>query len=175
MSYLIEQQRLKGVNLPRSGLLEPANAADSACGQASLPSRLRLIRGDYKQIKGKSMTKKTNKQIERFIQDTSFVDEEKGNILISLRKIILQVSPSAPEEIKYGGLVFNKDSKLICGVFIRKEHLSLEFSYGVMFADPDKYLEGSGKYRRHLKIHSKKDIKDKKVKYYVKQAFKLKD
>jgi hypothetical protein len=24
MSYLIEQQRLKGVNLPRSGLLEPA-------------------------------------------------------------------------------------------------------------------------------------------------------
>ena len=75
------------------------------------------------------MAKKPNEQIERFIQDTSFVDDEKAKILISLRKIILQVSPTAPEEIKYGGLVFNKDSKLICGVFMRKEHLSLEFSY----------------------------------------------
>ena len=121
------------------------------------------------------MTRKPEKQIERFLQDSSFVDNEKGDVLVSLRKIILQVSTSAPEEIKYGGLVFNKDSKLICGIFIRKEHLSLEFNYGVMFSDPEKHLEGSGKYRRHLKIRSKKDLKDKKTKFYVEQAFQLKD
>lgn len=33
-------------------------------------------------------------RIDSFIEDTSFVDAEKGDILISLRKIILQVSPS---------------------------------------------------------------------------------
>jgi hypothetical protein len=116
----------------------------------------------------------TNDRIERFMQDALFVDEEKGKILVSLRKTILKISPDAQEEIKYGGLVFNVDTKLICGIFIRKKHISLEFSFGTMISDPDKYLEGNGKYRRHLKIFDKKDIKSKKVESYVSQAFKLK-
>jgi hypothetical protein len=59
------------------------------------------------------MKTNTNDQIENFIQDVLFVDGEKGNILISLRKTILKISPKAQEEIKYGGLVFNVDKKLI--------------------------------------------------------------
>ncbi len=114
-----------------------------------------------------------NDQIENFIQDILFVDGEKGNILISLRKTILKISPDAQEEIKYGGLVFNVDKKLICGIFIRKNHISLEFSFGMMLSDPDKYLEGNGKYRRHLKIYDRNDIKNKKAESYVAQAFKL--
>ena len=116
----------------------------------------------------------TNDQIERFIQDILFIDEEKGKILISLRKAILKISPDTQEEIKYGGLVFNVNTKLICGIFIRKKHISLEFSFGMMISDPDKYLEGNGKYRRHLKIFDKKDLRNKKVESYVSQAFKLK-
>ncbi|MCD4780952.1 MAG: DUF1801 domain-containing protein [Candidatus Omnitrophica bacterium] len=116
----------------------------------------------------------TNDRIERFMRDTLFVDEQKGEILVSLRNAILKISPDAQEEIKYGGLVFNVDTKLICGIFIRKKHLSLEFSFGMKMSDPDKCLEGDGKYRRHLKIFDKKDIKSKKVKFYVKQAFSLK-
>lgn len=120
------------------------------------------------------MSINTNDRIERFMQDALFVDEEKGKILVSLRKTILKISPDVQEEIKYGGLVFNVDTKLICGIFIRKKHISLEFSFGTMISDPDKYLEGNGKYRRHLKIFDKKDIKSKKVESYVSQAFKLK-
>jgi len=114
-----------------------------------------------------------NNETERFIDDISFVDAEKGKILISLQKIILKTNPNAQEEIKYGGLVFNANAKLICGIFIRKNHISVEFSYGMLLSDPDKYLEGDGKYRRHLKIYDKKDIKNKKVEFYVAQAFKL--
>lgn len=117
----------------------------------------------------------TNDLIENFIQNVWFVDEEKGEILTSLRKMILEISSNAQEEIKYGGLVFNVDAKLICGIFIRKKHISLEFSFGMLMSDTDKYLEGKGKYRRHLKIFDKKDIKNKKVESYVAQAFKLKD
>ena len=120
------------------------------------------------------MKTNTNSQIENFIQDVLFVDEEKGNILISLRKIILKISPKAQEEMKYSGLVFNVDKKLLCGIFVRNKHVSLEFSFGMMMSDTDKYLEGDGKYRRHLKIYDGKDIKNKKVAFYVKQAFKLK-
>jgi hypothetical protein len=43
-----------------------------------------------------------------------------------------------------------------------------------MISDPDKYLEGGGKYRRHLKIFDKKDIKNKKIESYVSKAFKHK-
>ncbi len=116
----------------------------------------------------------TNERIKRFIQDTLFVDEEKGKILISLRNTILKISPDSQEEIKYGGLVFNVDTELICGIFIRKKHISLEFSFGMMMSDPDKHLEGDGKYRRHLKIFDKKDIKNKKVETYIMQIFRLK-
>lgn len=116
----------------------------------------------------------TNDRIENFIQDVLFVDEEKGEILTSLRKMILEISSNAQEEIKYGGLVFNIDAELICGIFIRKKHISLEFSFGMMMSDPDNYLEGKGSYRRHLKIFDKKDIKNKKVEFYATQAFTLK-
>ena len=115
----------------------------------------------------------TGDRIKRFIEDTLFIDEEKGKILVSLRNVILKISPDAQEEIKYGGLVFNVDAELICGIFIRKKHVSLEFSFGMKMSDPDKHLEGDGKYRRHLKIFDKKDIKNKKVEFYVTQAFRL--
>ena len=116
----------------------------------------------------------TDDQIERFIQDAKFVDEEKGATLNSLREIILKICPDAQEEIKYGGLVFNVDTELICGIFLRKKHISLEFSFGVLMSDPDKYLEGNGKYRRHLKIFNIRDIKDKEIKYFVGQSFDIK-
>ena len=35
--------------------------------------------------------------------------------------------------------------------------------------DPDNILEGTGKFRRHLKIRSFSDIKNKKVDLFVKQ------
>ena len=120
------------------------------------------------------MNLNSNNPIECFIEDVLLVDNEKGELLISLRKIILKVNPHAQEELKYGGLVFNFNKKLICGIFIRKNHISLEFSFGMLIPDPDKYFEGSGKYRRHLKIYDKKDIKNKKVEFYVKQSFILK-
>lgn len=39
--------------------------------------------------------------------------------------------------------------------------------------DPNDFLEGSGKYRRHLKIFQQEDVKNKEVEYYVKQSFGL--
>jgi len=116
----------------------------------------------------------TNDRIENFIQDVLFIEEKRGDNLVSLRKLILKIMADAQEEIKYGGLVFNIDAELICGIFIRKKHISLEFSFGMMMSDPGNYLEGKGKYRRHLKIFDKKDLKNKKVEFYVTQAFTLK-
>ena len=117
------------------------------------------------------MNMKTDDRVEQFISDTLSVDKEKAEQLLSLQKIILKTYPDARKEIKYGGLVFNSDAGLICGIFIRKKHISLEFGFGNEFSDPEGYLEGSGNFRRHLKIMSNEDIKNKDVEFFVSQAF----
>ena len=114
---------------------------------------------------------KANSIISNFLQDTLFMSEDKGEIVISLRKIVLTIAPDAKQEIKYGGLVFLIDGRLICGIFVRKNHISIEFTNGAEMQDTDNFLEGGGKYRRHLKIFKYDDIKNKKAGYYIKQAF----
>lgn len=118
------------------------------------------------------MNLKSNDRIEQFIEDALFIDEEKGRIILSLKTIIQKTSPNAQEEIKYGGIVYIVDGELITGIFIRKKHISLEFSFGVEIPDPKSLLEGSGKYRRHLKIMNDKDLLNKNVEFFVTQAFK---
>ncbi len=58
----------------------------------------------------------------------------------------------------------------ICGVFAYTEHVSIEFGRGCDLKDPHHVLEGSGKLRRHIKVHTLADIKAKHVLAYVTQA-----
>lgn len=117
------------------------------------------------------MNIESNDRVEQFIEDTLSIDDEKGRIVASLRAIVLKIAPNAQEGIKYGGIVFNLDKELISGIFARKKHVSLEFSLGMKMLDPEGYLEGNGKYRRHLKLMSNKDIITKNVEFFVTQAF----
>ena len=119
------------------------------------------------------MNVKANPEINDFIHDLLFMNEDKGEIVISLRKLVLEVVTDAKEEIKYGGLVFIINDGLFCGIFVSKKHISVEFVKGAEMQDPDNFLEGGGKYRRHLKIFQCKDIENKKVEYYIKQSFEL--
>ncbi len=119
------------------------------------------------------MNVKANPKINDFIHDLLFIDEDKGEIVISLIKLVLEVATDAKEEIKYGGLVFIINDGLFCGIFVRKKHISVEFVKGAKMQDPDNFLEGGGKYRRHLKIYLYEDIENRKAEYYIKQSFEL--
>ena len=114
-----------------------------------------------------------NPRIDNLIQDILLYDKDKGEIASSLRDLVLKIAPNAEEEIKYGGLVFVSNKRLFCGIFIRKNHISVEFDRGAEMQDPDNILEGSGTNRRHLKIFQRKDIKNKKTEYYIRQSFTL--
>ena len=113
-----------------------------------------------------------NPRIDNFIQDTLLYDEDKGEILVSLRELVLMIAPNAEEEIKYDGLVFLSEKRLFCGIFIRKNHISVEFDRGAEMQDTVNLLEGSGT-RRHLKIFQREDIKNKETEYYIRQSFTL--
>jgi len=74
--------------------------------------------------------------------------------------------PSVTEEVKYGGILFSSGVQF-CGVFAYKQHVSVESGSGAKIQDPLGHLEGSGKGRRHIKLHSVKDIKAKALAHYL--------
>lgn len=109
-------------------------------------------------------------RIESLLNDIQYQSPQKFEILQSLRRLIKSLSPDLSEAVKYGGLIYSRDGDLKCGVFVYKNHLSLEFSLGAEFPDPDNLLEGKGKFRRHLKLKQLADIETKNVVYFVNLA-----
>ena len=116
------------------------------------------------------MTESQNAEVDAFLRDTQLVSPENHAMIIAIRDIFRKVDASFGETIKYGGLVFMSGKDLVGGIFVYRNHLSIEFSVGAGFADPDGFLEGKGKHRRHLKIRAMEDIEAKKVATYVAQT-----
>lgn len=91
--------------------------------------------------------------------------------------MIADIAPDAKEKIMYGGLVYELDytkpKRLFCGIFVRKDYVTIEFDRGTELKDDKKLLEGSGKNRRHLTLHNFVEVKSKQVKNFIKQSFQL--
>lgn len=117
---------------------------------------------------------KEDLRIQKLLQDFELVNPELAIIVRSLRKMILTITPVSEEKVMYGGLIYSIPGRMFCGLFLRKNHISVEFDLGYLLEDKEEYLEGAGKYRRHLKIHNNKEVKIKKVEKFVKESFNLK-
>ena len=110
-----------------------------------------------------------NEQVQIFFEDIMMFVPEKFEMLKNLRQIVFSNYPKVNERIMYGGIMFSLEDDF-GGLFVRKNHISFEFVFGTEMDDPDMILEGTGKYRRHLKIRNLADIEDKHVDFFVKQA-----
>lgn len=115
--------------------------------------------------------KNTTKRVAQFLDDAFSHSHEKAEWMVMVQNLVMDVYPDAQAEIKYGGLVFSTEEALICGIFLSQKHMSVEFGLGYQFLDTDGCLEGSGKFRRHLKIRNVGDIESKQVRYFLTQAF----
>ncbi|MBZ8117242.1 DUF1801 domain-containing protein [Roseovarius sp. LXJ103] len=97
------------------------------------------------------------------------------DIVLAVKDIIAGMETDLRYVPKYGGEVLaldpKDDSKFVGGIFIYKDHVSLEFSNGASFEDPKGQLEGKGKFRRHLKFAAVRDVQDKDVRRFLEQAF----
>lgn len=116
------------------------------------------------------MNPSNNEKVQIFLNEIQVIDPMKLEMLLELRQIIFDVFPKSEERMMYGGILFSNASEFYAGLFVRKNHISLEFSKGFLMNDPDNHLEGGGKYRRHLKISTHTEIHNKKALYYIKQA-----
>jgi hypothetical protein len=119
---------------------------------------------------GESTMKKSNdEKVQQFLEEVMMMDNERHEILQALREIVFKRHPATTERMMYGGIMFTLDTDF-GGIFVSKKHVSFEFTNGNTLNDPDGLLEGTGKFRRHLKITSFPDIEDKKVDFFVSQV-----
>ena len=93
----------------------------------------------------------TNDKVNDFLADYHLVSPDTFDIIVSIRALFFETKEDLVEDIKYGGLVFNRSNCLIGGIYIYKKHLSIEFSNGAEFADSDSILEGGGKKKAAFK------------------------
>ena len=111
-----------------------------------------------------------NNKIAEFLTDLQAISIEQFEIITQVRALFLSPATKPNEAIKYGGLVFLHNGKLLGGVYSYKAHISIEFSEGSQLDDPYAVLEGNGKYRRHIKLKSVNDIANKHVDVYIQNA-----
>ncbi len=78
-------------------------------------------------------------------------DETKAEIITLLTEMVIGVMPEATMRDMYGGIVIeltaNDSKSRVGGIYSYAGHVSLEFTRGASFKDPNKILEGSGKKR----------------------------
>ena len=115
------------------------------------------------------MNKSKDEKVQKFLEEIMICKSEQYSILQKLREIVFEKYPQVKERMMYGGIMFSLKNDF-GGVFIRKNHVSFEFGKGFIMKDPKKLLEGTGEFRRHLKIKSLDDIKNKNVGFFVNQA-----
>ena len=110
-----------------------------------------------------------NRSIQLLLEDIRLVSEQNHEIVQAVRALVQKTFEKTSEEVKYGGILFTSGVQF-GGVFAYKTHVSVEFGNGAKINDPFGFLEGSGKGRRHVKLMSVAQIKDKKLAQYVSLA-----
>lgn len=106
------------------------------------------------------------KSVDDLLDDVRLLGDGQLSLVESVRKLIKKTIPSVTEQVKYGGILFSSGVQF-CGVFAYKQHVSVEFGSGASIMDTLGHLEGNGKGRRHIKLHSTGDIQTKNLAHYL--------
>lgn len=112
---------------------------------------------------------------QQFLNELKVHNAEQFKIVTTLRTLVLK-NKTATEKIKYGGLLYSDQSsskESYTGLFVYKNHITMEFSDGFKLTDTKDLLGGGGKFRRHLKFTAREDIDEKEVEQFLQQAVKI--
>lgn len=121
-----------------------------------------------KPIQSNKVNNSKDPNIWAFLNDLELLDNENLAIVEQCRSLFFAVHPSIGERVMYGGIMFSL-SEDISGIFAYKNHVSMEFSFGYSMDDPNNWLEGRGKLRRHIKLFNSEQIEQKQVEFFVRQ------
>jgi len=98
-----------------------------------------------------------DKQVNEYIEKQKSPQKE---ILQEVRKIFQKTLPSCEEKMAWGAVTFGGGKFYIAAM---KNRVHVGFAITGLNKDEVNMFEGSGKTMRHIKIHSIKDIDEKKL------------
>lgn len=115
------------------------------------------------------MSTSDNPRVQALLEDLETSDPQRFHIVQAVRALLRRIAPEARERVMYGGIMV-EDGDDVCGVFAYRAHVSVEFGSGATMDDPHGVLEGSGKYRRHIKLRSPESVRETDLAAYLEQA-----
>lgn len=115
--------------------------------------------------------RKTEDAVLALLEDIGSTHGHLLQVVQRVRQVVEECCGMVAESVKYGGILFSRVAPF-CGVYAYTGHVSVEFGQGYLFDDPHGVLEGSGKFRRHIKLLTLADVQDKQLADYVRQALK---
>jgi hypothetical protein len=104
---------------------------------------------------------------------------EAREIVLCLRKLVLDVFPKAAEQIdtKTGTITYGFDEKTfrsaVCAIVPHMKHINLTFSKGTQIPDPSRLLKGTGKLARHVKFRSEAETENPALRLLLEETIKL--
>ncbi|MCO7610667.1 DUF1801 domain-containing protein [Pseudomonas chlororaphis] len=112
---------------------------------------------------------KTEDAVLALLEDIGSTHGHLLQVVQRVRQVVEACCGPVAESVKYGGILFSRVAPF-CGVYAYTGHVSVEFGQGYRFEDPHRVLEGSGKFRRHIKLRTLSDVQDKHLADYIRQA-----
>ncbi len=108
-----------------------------------------------------------SRSVSALLEDVRLASEEFYDLVQAVRLCVQKSCRSISEEVKYGGILFSSEGLPFGGVYVYRQHVSVELSCGASIADSFGHLEGAGKGRRHIKLRSIDDIEGKHLAAYL--------
>lgn len=119
---------------------------------------------------GGTMPQARKMSVDDFVK--SKVQPEYQGVTRRLRTLMRKLAPDVVEDFSYGMPVW-KGRKILAWLMPTKNDVTLGFTKGARFEDKYGRLGGTAKHGRHIRLKSIKDLDEKVLAYYVKQALKL--
>ena len=91
-------------------------------------------------------------------------------MISSLRKLIKTKAPTLTESVKWGNGVWLGEEWPVAFLHAKDDHRQFGFFGGSGLADPKKFLQGSGKHIKHIKIYKLSDIHEAAFARLIRQA-----
>lgn len=114
-----------------------------------------------------------SEKVRNFIDELETLDPNKYEIVTRLYALFVATKRDFTDKFIYGGIGIYIGEELIGGIWVYTNHVSLVLGDGYKLKDTYGVLEGGGKFRRHIKLLTTKDIEDKKCSEYIKAWFDL--
>ena len=92
------------------------------------------------------------------------------NVIRGLRKFVKRIAPELQESVKWGNGCWIQGKAPVAYVYSAPDHVQFGFFGGSALQDPNRLLQGQGKFVRHIKVRKRSDIDESAYATLLRQA-----